>query len=354
MGETSSTGQKHLETSNTAKEKVTPVSKRATDPAFTNEGKQSSTRAPSTKEKEELAAKALEKINAAQQVLKQQKLDQKVVPAKQNLEGLVHVKPKQPEIQKKSDAVPVNIKQSSSIMTTDHLTPPEIKKTSINKVATVRRAAEKFEMNLSEMNTKPLSDSTSALNFNSNLRGRSKSIGDALREQFVEDQDSKNVLKTTLPWTGKSPPAIRRRDATRNKGYALQMSKSSDSITAAKLLAKARAENSQMAGGLRINQDFSKSIEQQIDVYSKTKDEIRKILNLAKVGSVTDRVELFTNMKHKEPVHVDPDEKAEAIRREIEEARARAQETVSDTEIEFQAPIESKVKPLKIPMKPKF
>ena len=35
---------------------------------------------------------------------------------------------------------------------------------------------------------------------------------------------------------------------------------------------------------------------------------------------------------------------------EIEEARAahEAQETVSDTEIEFQPPIESKVKPLKI------
>jgi len=157
-----------------------------------------------------------------------------------------------------------------------------------------------------------------------------------------------------LPWSAKSPPAIRRKDVTRNKGYALQMSKSCDSITAAKLLAKARAENSQMAGGLRINQNFSKSIEQQIDVYSKTKDEIRTILNLAKVGSVTDRVALFTNMKHKEPPQVDPDEKAEAIRREIEEARARAQETVSDTEIEFQAPIESKVKPLKIPMKPKM
>eukprot|EP00092_Neocalanus_flemingeri_P000850 GFUD01000907.1.p1 GENE.GFUD01000907.1~~GFUD01000907.1.p1 ORF type:complete len:3255 (-),score=789.69 GFUD01000907.1:272-10036(-) len=364
--ETSSTGQKHLESSNASKEKDTPVSKRAMDQAFTNEGKQPSTRAPSTKEKEELAAKALEKINAAQKVLKQQKVDQKAVPAKQNLEGLVHVKPKQPEIQRKSDAALDNIKrvtstkESSSVKNSDNLTPPETKKTSITKeenitkVATVRRAAEKFEMNLSEMNTKSLSESTSALNFNSNLRGRSKSIGDALREQFVEDQDSKNILKTSLPWTGKSPSAIRRRDATRNKGYALQTSKSCDSITAAKLLAKARAENSQMAGGLRINQNFSKSIEQQIDVYSKTKDEIRKILNLAKVGSVTDRVSLFTNMKHKEPPQVDPDEKAKAIRQEIEEARARAQETVSDTEIEFQAPIESKVKPLKIPMKPKI
>merc|ERR1712029_811286 len=107
-------------------------------------------------------------------------------------------------------------------------------------------------------------------------------------------------------------------------------------------------------GSLRINQNFSKSIEQQIDVYSKTKDEIRKILQLAKVGSVTDRVALFTNMKHKDLPQVNPEEKAEAIRKEIEDARAKAQETVSDTEIEFQAPIESKVKPLKIPMKPKI
>ena len=60
------------------------------------------------------------------------------------------------------------------------------------------------------------------------------------------------------------------------------MSKSSDSITAAKLLAKARAESS--GNSLRINSNFSKSIQQQLDVYSKTKDEIRQILNLAKVG----------------------------------------------------------------------
>merc|ERR1712106_239578 len=281
--ETSSTGQKHLETSNTAKEKVTPVSKRATDPAFTNEGKQSSTRAPSTKEKEELAAKALEKINAAQQVLKQQKLDQKSVPAKQNLEGLIHVKPKQPEIQKKADAAEYNNKnvttpkESLSVQKQETLSSPKMSRDNANdkdKVATVRRAAERFEFNRErEMKSKPLSEST--LNFNSNLRARSKSIADALRDQFVEDQDSKNVVKTAMPWSAKSPPAVRRRDAMRNKGYALQMSKSCDSITAAKLLAKARAENAKMSGGLRINKNFSKSIEQQIDVYSKTKDEIR-------------------------------------------------------------------------------
>jgi len=78
------------------------------------------------------------------------------------------------------------------------------------------------------------------------------------------------------------------------------------------------------------------------------------ILTLAKSGSVNDRVNLFSNMVNKRPPSVDPDEKAESIRREIEEARANAQETVSDTEIEFQEPIESKVKPLKIRMKPKL
>jgi len=360
--ETSSAGQKHLEPSNAPLEKEILVSKRAPDQAFTQEGKQSSMRAPSMKEKEELAAKALEKINAAQQVLKQQKLDQKSVPAKQNLEGLIHVKPKQPEIQKKADAAEYNNKnvttpkESLSVQKQETLSSPKMSQDNVNdkdKVATVRRAAERFEFNRErEMKSKPLSEST--LNFNSNLRARSKSIADALRDQFVEDQDSKNVVKTAMPWSAKSPPAVRRRDAMRNKGYALQMSKSCDSITAAKLLAKARAENAKRSGGLRINKNFSKSIEQQIDVYSKTKDEIRTILDLAKDGSVTDRVALFSNMKHKEPPKVDPDEKAEAIRREIEQARAQAQETVSDTEIEFQAPIESKVKPLKIPMKPKI
>jgi hypothetical protein len=65
----------------------------------------------------------------------------------------------------------------------------------------------------------------------------------------------------------------------RNKGYELRMSKSSDSITAAKLLAEARMRN-QNSGGLRINQDMSKSIEKQIDVYTKTRDEIRKLLQV--------------------------------------------------------------------------
>lgn len=135
------------------------------------------------------------------------------------------------------------------------------------------------------------------------------------------------------------------------------MSKSSDSITAAKLLAKARAENQDTGNSLRINSNFSKSIQRQLDVYSKTKEEIQQILSLAKVGSVNDRIALFSNQMGptQNQLRADPDEKQEAIRREIEEARAaQAQETVSDTEIEFQEPIESKVKPLKIPMKPKL
>ena len=64
----------------------------------------------------------------------------------------------------------------------------------------------------------------------------------------------------------------------RSKGYELRMSKSSDSFTAAKLLAEARMNQS--GGGLRINKDMSKSIEKQIDVYTKTREEIRKILQV--------------------------------------------------------------------------
>ena len=286
----------------------------------------------------------MEKVNAAKQKIEAQKGSPAV---KQRLEGLVHVKPKQDPVQ----VVAPEVEKRTSVSSKEETQPAAPKM--------VRRAAEKFEANISEQNNKEFS---SSVGFSSNIRGRSKSISDKLREQMVESQvkgqelNTAGVHKTVLPWTGKSPP-VRRREAMRsNKGYALQMSKSSDSITAAKLLAKARAESS--GDSLRINSNFSKSIQQQLDVYSKTKDEIRQILNLAKVGSVTDRISLFSNMM--EPRHQPPadnNQKAEAIRREIEEARAaRAAEaqTVSDTEIEFQEPIESKVKPLKIPMKPKI
>ena len=62
------------------------------------------------------------------------------------------------------------------------------------------------------------------------------------------------------------------------RNYELRMSKSSDSITAAKLLAMKQQQGK--AQGLRINQDMSKSMEKQIDVYTKTRDDIRKILQV--------------------------------------------------------------------------
>lgn len=287
----------------------------------------------------------MEKVKAAKQKVEAQAGSPAVKP---RLEGLVHVKPKPDP----GPALAPEMERKTSVSSKEENCQPAAPKM-------VRRAAEKFEANISELNNK---DFSSSVGFSSNIRGRSKSISSKLREQMVESQVKGQELntgghKTVLPWTGKSPP-VRRRDAMRtNKGYALQMSKSSDSITAAKLLAKARAESS--GDSLRINSNFSKSIQQQLDVYSKTKDEIRQILNLAKVGSVTDRISLFSNLM--EPRHQPPADnthKAEAIRREIEEAKAaraaEAQLTVSDTEIEFQAPIESKVKPLKIPMKPKI
>ena len=293
--------------------------------------------------KESQAAKALEKINAVQQALKQQQ-NNVAVPAKQTLEGIMHVTPKTSNSQNvpNSQTVPEQVIAVSL---------PRAKAASSKddspKIATVRRAAERFERHTALMNSKSVSD----LTFSPAIRGRSKSIGDALRTRFVEDQEPDS--RGPLPWAGKSPPASRRKEGV-SKGYALQMSKSCDSITAAKMLAKARAENS---GHARINQNFSKSIERQIDVYSKTKEDIRKILNLAKVGSIKDRVSLFDNLKDLEPEPVDPEKKAEAIRLEIVNARAQAQraqsqESVSDTEIEFQAPIESKVKPIKISRKP--
>lgn len=101
---------------------------------------------------------------------------------------------------------------------------------------------------------------------------------------------------------------------------------------------------------------------------------------MAKSASVTDRVKLFeTQRPPSVDQHTDLDReiKAAAIKREIEEARAaqkRAEEvrkreeklqkrimglsttasSSSDNNVEMQSPIESKVKPLKIPMKPKI
>ena len=289
-------------------------------------------------EKESHAVKAAEKVTVAQQ--KMHNTEQKL-SAKQSLQGLIQVKPKNPE----SGKVKPEIRTED-----DHKLKKNINNEENNsKIASVKKAAEKYENKTVQLE--------GGNNPNSHLRLRSKSISNARKEQFAEaalgSPKAAAKGKGNLPWAAKSPPVLRKRDAHLNKGYALQLSKSSDSITAAKLLAKARAENNNNSG-LRINQNFSKSIEKQIDVYSKTKEEIRMILSLAKSGSVVDRVNLFSNMTTSEPAQPDLNAKAESIRREIEEARAQAHETVSDTEIEFQEPIESKVKPLKIPMKPKI
>ena len=317
---------------------ITTITSTASTTTKTTAGKPGKTL--SSPGKESRAEAAIEKVKAAKQKVEAQKGSPAV---KQKLEGLVHVTPKQeanlPAVSEPERKTSVSGKEESQPAGTK----------------LVRRAAEKFEANLTELNNK---DFSSSVAFSSNIRGRSKSISSKLREQMVESegrgQEVNTGHKTVLPWTGKSPPVRRREGLRTNKGFALQMSKSSDSITAAKLLAQARAESS--ANSLRINSNFSKSIQQQLDVYSKTKDEIRQILDLAKVGSVTDRINLFSNMMEPQPRPTgDNNQKAEAIRREIEEARAaEAGLTVSDTEIEFQAPIESKVKPLKIPMKPKI
>jgi hypothetical protein len=271
-------GQEGAENSSNAGQEMRP----SEGPAVTVARERAAQSALPGERKPSQAAKALEKIDAAQQALKQQKSVS--TPARHGLEGIVHVTPKNANSQTAPEQV--------IAVSLPKVKLPSVKDDSGPKVATVRRAAEKFERHTAIMNSKSVSD----LTFSPAIRGRSKSIGDALRTRFVEDQEPDKT--EPLPWAGRSPPTIHHRGGM--KGYALQMSKSSDSITAAKMLAKARAENS-FHGRLRINQNFSKSIEQQIDVYSKTKDEIRRILNLAKVGSVTDRVALFTRLIVQEP-----------------------------------------------------
>merc|ERR1719187_1332217 len=335
-----------------------PQVKRASLPAISTGGKQPVSNyveslntptktTPSGNDRKENPVRSIENTSVVQMAQNQQKSVQKPVTAKTIFPDIINVTSKQNE----------SLSKHSKNRTSDNeVSETERKSLEIeDKGAAVKKAAEKFESGLANMQK---SDSLTSLSFQSYNRGRAKSFGNALLEQFEEDQDpEKNHPKQNTPWAGRSPPVIKRRDALRNKGYALQLSKSSDSITAAKLLAKARAEGAEgTVGGLRINQSFSKSIERQIDIYSKTKEDIRQILLMAKSGSVTDRVKMFTGLIHKDQdaPEVDQEEKADAIRREIQEARAQAQETVSDTEIDFQEPIESKVKPLKIPMKPKI
>ena len=240
----------------------------------------------------------------------------------------------------------------------------------------VRKTAERFE--------KAARSSRSEVRTNLN-RARSKSIGSNLYQKLMELEDEReraneslNQAKAVLPWTGvdkKKPAVLRRRDAWRikeedtevNSGYSLRTSKSSDSITAAKMLAEARMRDQQSSqnqqynyspSALRINKDMSKSIEKQIDVYTKTREDIRKILQLAKTCSVTDRIKLFDAQKPLETIDDEERErKAEAIKREIEEAKAQKQhdaEAEKEVEIKLQDPVEAKVKPLKIRMRPKL
>jgi hypothetical protein len=191
-----------------------------------------------------------------------------------------------------------------------------------------------------------------------------------MRLQFAAanaEDDEAPAPRTILPWANDDSmssrhanPGIRKHLAARERGYKLRMSKSSDSITAAKLLAESR----QQEGGsnLQSNQDMSKSIERQIHVYTTTSEDIKKILDVAKACSVQERVKLFNNqVPFAEPTDYDLRvQKAEAIRREILNAKALGQKQpseASDTgsgDILMQSPVEVKVKPLKIPMKPKL
>ena len=121
-------------------------------------------------------------------------------------------------------------------------------------------------------------------------KSRSKSIGHNLHQKMMvldmereRAEGTKSQMTSSMPWSSK-PPALRRRDANNARNYELRMSKSSDSITAAKMLAMRQLQQGQgrgaEQGGLRINQDMSKSMEKQIDVYTKTRDDIRKILQV--------------------------------------------------------------------------
>ena len=76
---------------------------------------------------------------------------------------------------------------------------------------------------------------------------------------------------------------------------------------------------------------------------------------MAKTSSVTDRVKLFDaqNVFGESKDERAREEKAEAIRREILELKSRTLEDENKDLVEIQSPVESKVKPLKIPMKPK-
>ena len=198
---------------------------------------------------------------------------------------------------------------------------------------TVKRAAEKFEKETIQSYNRGRSGGAFGA-----YRERSKSIGHSLGQKIstdIEDVDYDEDYGTTsssmLPWAndnniGKSstPAVVRKRNSMRGMGaYQLRMSKSSDSITAAKMLAEARMQdeagsqdkdghargrpnyhqqkalriNAQNYGGAGGRGEMSKSIEKQIDVYTKTREDIRRILDVAKKCSVAQRVQLLDNQQ---------------------------------------------------------
>ena len=212
---------------------------------------------------------------------------------------------------------------------------------------TVKRAAEKFEMETLKANERGRSSRT----FGAFRGERSKSIGHNLGQRITTDiedaeyeEDYAPTSSSMLPWAndnnidnGTTPAVVRKRNAMRAMGaYQLRMSKSSDSITAAKLLAEARmmeAErneyknetsrhhkgrqnyhqqkalriNAQNYGGVGGRGEMSKSIEKQIDVYTKTREDIRRILDVAKKCSVAQRVKLLDNQQIDTDTVIDKD-----------------------------------------------
>ena len=215
--------QNQVETSSNKPSVVTPVIKpekhditntqaksssafhpKVSEMAFSQERKPTSPKhtPSSVKESEVRVEKATEKVNAAKD--KQQKIDNQkpAVSVKQNLEGLVHVKPKQDNgttVVKAND----NDNEASQKL--------------------VKRAAEKFEASVNEANNKDFSNS---VNFSSQIRGRSKSISNRLREQMEDSKqlETRSSAKTALPWNGRSPPVVRRKESMNrnNKGNGFQ------------------------------------------------------------------------------------------------------------------------------------
>ena len=65
--------------------------------------------------------------------------------------------------------------------------------------------------------------------------------------------------------------------------------------------------NTQNYGGVGGRGEMSKSIEKQIDVYTKTREDIRRILDVAKKCSVAQRVKLLDNQQIDTDTVIDKD-----------------------------------------------